>query len=210
MNRADVESYLASGCGRCARYETPECSVHTWAEALRALRALVLATGLEEHLKWGSPCYTSGGQNVVMLGAFRDCCALSFFRGAELEDDRGLLVSPGPHSGQARVLRLRSAQEVWAQQEAIERLIAQAVALAGAPRGVTPKQAPEPWPEALVARLSEQPELARRFEALTPGRQRSHILYILGAKGLQAQQRRAQRCAAKIAQGLGWHDRPPG
>ena len=36
MNTGSVESYLTDGCGRCDKYQTPECKVVTWAQPLVA------------------------------------------------------------------------------------------------------------------------------------------------------------------------------
>ena len=55
MNTGSVESYLTDGCGRCDKYQTPECKVVTWAQPLVALRKLLTSTELGEQLKWGSP-----------------------------------------------------------------------------------------------------------------------------------------------------------
>ncbi len=55
MNNTSVESYLRDGCGRCDRYRTAECKVHSWTAALEALRLLLLKSELTEEMKWGSP-----------------------------------------------------------------------------------------------------------------------------------------------------------
>ena len=75
MNRESVDAYLRDGCGRCEHYRTPACKVHLWTEALVALRQVVLEAGLEETMKWGSPCYTLGGKNVAMVVAQKDFSA---------------------------------------------------------------------------------------------------------------------------------------
>ncbi|WP_308950383.1 DUF1801 domain-containing protein [Thalassobacterium maritimum] len=77
----NVDEYLKDGCGRCALGGTPDCKVHPWAEVLRSLRAIVLQTELVEVIKWGAPCYTYAGKNVLMLGALKESVVLSFFSG---------------------------------------------------------------------------------------------------------------------------------
>ena len=52
----DIEDYFTKGCGRCDRFETAECSTKLWAQGLADLRALCLAAGLTEAVKWGHPC----------------------------------------------------------------------------------------------------------------------------------------------------------
>ncbi|RVU48536.1 hypothetical protein EA187_03635 [Lujinxingia sediminis] len=122
-NTGDVNSYLEDGCGRCQHYQTPECKVHQWADALRAIRELVQSTELDEQLKWGSPCYSLDGQNVVMIGAYRDNCVLSFLKGAALPDPTNILEKPGPNTRYSRVVRFRSVDEVRERREALTQLL---------------------------------------------------------------------------------------
>lgn len=70
-----------------------------------------------------------------------------------------------------------------------------------------PEPAVEPLPEELLVRLESDPELLEAFEALTPGRKRSHTIYISGAKGTEARSRRVERCVPKIMAGMGFQDR---
>ena len=48
------------------------------------LRRILLATPLEETVKWGGPCYTCQGKNVVGIGGFKAYFGLWFFQGALL------------------------------------------------------------------------------------------------------------------------------
>lgn len=207
MNRGDVDSFLADGCGRCDNYKTPDCKVHQWTGPLNALRALLQETELAETMKWGSPCYTVDGKNVLMLTAFKDRCGLSFFRGSLLDDDEGLLVAPGPSSQASRELRFFSTEEVEQRREVAHRFIEQAIALTRAGERVKFKKSPEPVPDELRERLGADPELAAAFEALTPGRQRSYILHVGGAKQSATRARRADKCAPKILSGKGFNER---
>ncbi|NMO16779.1 hypothetical protein HPC49_09035 [Pyxidicoccus fallax] len=207
MNNTSVDSYLRDGCGRCEHYKTPACKVHRWTKALEALRELVLASGLVEEMKWGCPCYTLGGKNVVMVTAFKEYCALQFFKGAALVDDAGVLESPGPNSRFARFLKFQSVEDVIARRPVARRLVDQAIALERAGTKVAPKAAPEPVPVELERRLAADPALRRAFEALTPGRQRSHILHISGAKQSETRERRVDRCAPDILSGRGFNER---
>ena len=53
-----------------------------WQPELRLLRDMVLEGDLTETFKWSHPCYTYGKANVLLLHAFRDYCAVLFFKGA--------------------------------------------------------------------------------------------------------------------------------
>jgi uncharacterized protein YdeI (YjbR/CyaY-like superfamily) len=207
VNRESVDAYLRDGCGRCEHYRTPACKVHRWTDPLKALRALVLASGLTEEMKWGSPCYTLGGRNVVMIGSFKECCALQFFKGAALVGDEGLLESPGPNSRFGRYLKFRSSEEFVARRDVAQRLLAQAIELERAGTKVVPVAGPEPVPEELARRLDADEALRQAFEALTPGRRRSHILHISGAKQTGTRERRVERCADEIRAGRGFNER---
>ncbi|HRJ17173.1 MAG TPA: DUF1801 domain-containing protein, partial [Saprospiraceae bacterium] len=77
----DVATYLSEGCGRCSLGGTPECKVHTWQQELTELRRIVLECGLDEECKWGVPCYTFQGKNIIMVSALKDGASSSFFKG---------------------------------------------------------------------------------------------------------------------------------
>lgn len=202
-----ADAYLADGCGRCDQYQTPTCKVHTWHNELVGLRALALATGMREEVKWGSPCYTLDGGNVVMVTAFREFACLSFFKGTLLDDPQGLLEAPGPNSQAMRLLKVRSVEELAARQDAARAFLAQAVELERAGAKVEMGARVEPVPDELQALLDADPALAAAFAALTPGRRRSHVLHVAGAKSVAARSGRAEKCAEKIRAGKGFLDR---
>lgn len=208
MMPTNVDTYLRDGCGRCELHATPACKVHRWGPVLSALRELVLTSGLKEEVKWGSPCYTLGGKNVVMVSAFKDCCALQFFKGAALHDGEGVLESPGPNSRFARHLKFTSVAQVASRRRAARALIEQAIALERSGKKVVPKASTvEAVPPELARRLAAAPTLARAFEALTPGRRRSHVLHISGAKQSETRERRIDRCTPLILAGRGMNER---
>lgn len=207
MNTTSVEAYLRDGCGRCDRYKTADCKVHRWTDALKELRALVLESGLTEEMKWGSPCYTLDGKNVVAIASLKDACVLSFFKGAILQDEDGVLRAPGPNSRFVRRFEFASVEEVRAKRAVAVELVERAVEAERSGKKVAPKPAAEPVPEELQATLDADPALANAFAALTPGRRRSHVLHVSGAKQSKTRCARAERCAAKILAGKGYNER---
>ena len=207
MNTTSVDRYLAEGCGRCDRYQTPACKVHRWTPILVALRDMLNATELTETVKWGSPCYTLDGANVAMIASFNTWCALTFFKGLLLADPDGLLERPGPNAHAGRVLRFRTVEEFEARREPARTLLAQAIELQRHNATVPKRSATESVPDELARLLSSQPELQAAYDALTPGRQRSHILHIAGAKQSKTRAARAERCAAKLRSGKGFNER---
>lgn len=74
-----------------------------WQDELVQLRGILAATGLVEEVKWGAPCYTSNGENVVGIGAFKSYFGLWFFQGALLRDDQKVLVNA--QEGKTKALR---------------------------------------------------------------------------------------------------------
>ena len=207
MNNANADSFLADGCGRCSKFKTPACKALIWNKPLVALRATLLASGLTEEMKWGFPCYTLGGKNVAMLMALKDHCGVSFFRGAELKAAEGLLESAGENSQASTQFRFRSLQEVQAQQGVLVTLLDEAIQLerAGAKKRVA---APEmAMAEELALLLAADAALHAAWEALTPGRRRSHLLHIKGAKQAETRQRRAEGCSSFILDGRGFNER---
>lgn len=207
MNTTSVDAYLADGCGRCEHYRTPQCKVHLWTDALVLLREIVLAAGLVETMKWGSPCYTLDGENVVMLGSFRTSCTLSFLNAAGLSNSSGLLVPAGPSSKHASVFRFTSAAEVADRRSLLEETIAEAIALVAAGVRPTVSRSVEPVPEELAAVLASNPTWEEAFQALTPGRRRSYVLHVSGAKKSPTRTARAERCIPKILSGKGFNER---
>lgn len=207
MNTTSVDSYLQDGCGRCDLYRTPACKVHRWTAGLQVMRELLLAAGLTEEMKWGSPCYTLDGKNVAMIVSFKESCALQFFKGAALDDPAGLLESPGPNSQYGRFMRFRSSEEVGEKRAQARQFVEQAIALERAGFKIAPPASREPMPAELEQRLAADPQLAQAFAALTPGRQRSHILHISGAKQSETRERRVERCAGEILAGRGFAER---
>lgn len=206
MNTGSVDSYLTDGCGRCDHYQTPQCKVHRWTPGLVTLREVALASGLVETMKWGSPCYTLDGKNVAMLISFKDSYGLSFFKGAAMSDPDGTLESAGPNSQHARFLKFRAPDEASVRRAQAVAFLDQAMALERAGVKTAPAARPD-VPGELEARLAADPALRAAFDSLTPGRQRSHILHVSGAKATETRARRAEACAEIILTGRGFNER---
>src|SRR4051812_16676911 len=107
-----VDRYLTVGCGRCPLLGTPDCKVHNWQEELEKLRIILLNCGLTEELKWGVPCYTFQKSNVVLLSAFNEYCALSFFKGALLKNVNGILIQQTENTQVTRQIRFTDVREI--------------------------------------------------------------------------------------------------
>jgi uncharacterized protein YdeI (YjbR/CyaY-like superfamily) len=202
----DIETYFIDGCMRCALGTTAACKVRTWPEALAALRSVAQSCGLVEEVKWGVPCYTLDGKNVLSISALKDAAVIGFFKGALLDDPSGLLVAPGPNSQAVRQAKFTTAAEVEAAQEALLSLIASAIEVEKAEKSIVFSPSPEPWPEELLSAFAEDPGFEAAFRALTPGRQRGYVLHFSSAKQSATRSSRIEKHRNAIFNGKGMHD----
>ena len=169
MNRLNpkVDVYLVAGCGRCPLGNTPECKVHNWTEELETLRSIVLDCGLTEELKWGVPCYTFQDKNILIVGAFKDYCSVSFFKGSLLKDVNGVLVSPGENSQAARMFRFTNVGEILEIEPILKAYIHEAIEVEKAGLTVQFKPISEhKIPEELQRKLNDDPAFNSAFNAL--------------------------------------------
>ena len=83
-----------------------------WQQEFEQLRMLVLECGLTEELKWGQPCYTLQGNNIVLIHGFKEYCALLFFKGALLNDAKGILIQQTENVQAARQVRFTNVREI--------------------------------------------------------------------------------------------------
>jgi uncharacterized protein YdeI (YjbR/CyaY-like superfamily) len=179
-----------------------------WQDAFAKLREVVLDCGLAEELKWGHPCYTAGTKNVVLMHGFKDYCALLFFKGALLEDPRGILVRQTKNVQAARQIRFSEAREVEKLERTLKAYIREAVEVERSGRRVELKTTSEfDMPDELARKLAEMPDLKRAFEALTPGRQRGYLLHFSSAKQSRTRESRIEKCVDRILAGKGLEDR---
>jgi len=203
----EIDSYLQEGCGRCSLGGTPQCKVHGWQQELKYLRQLVLSCGLKEELKWSVPCYTHNGHVIVMVAAFKENATLSFFKGALLKDENGILKKPGKNSQAGRVIRFTNIEEIIALEDVLKTYIFEAVEVDEQGKKVTYKNIRDyEVPEEFQERLDADADLKEAFEVLTPGRQKGYLLYFAGAKQSKTRASRVEKYMPKIMKGLGFHD----
>jgi uncharacterized protein YdeI (YjbR/CyaY-like superfamily) len=202
-----IEEYLTSGCGRCARFDTPSCKVHRWRAEIDALRAICLASGLTEEIKWSHPCYTHGGKNVAIIGAFNDFCTLAFFKGALLQDPAGLLEFQGENGGGSKTMKVTDIAQIHAAAPSLAAYLQEAILLetAGAKAPVRPVET-FAVPEELTQKFADDPDYERAFQALTPGRRKAYLLLFGQAKQSATRAARIEKYAAHVMAGKGPHD----
>lgn len=178
-----------------------------WEEELEKLRKIVLDCGLTEELKWGVPCYTFEGSNIVLIHTFKEYCALLFFKGALLKDAKGILVQQTKNVQSARQIRLTSVQEITKLKPTIKAYVQEAIEVEKAGLKVKLKKTAEfDVPEEFKKRLARDRELKTAFKALTPGRQRAYLLYFSAAKQSKTRESRIEKSRPQILNGKGLND----
>jgi uncharacterized protein YdeI (YjbR/CyaY-like superfamily) len=179
-----------------------------WQAEIAALKAILADLPLTEECKWGKPCFTREGKNVVILQGFKEYCALGFFQGALLRDPGKLLVQLGQTQA-GRVMRFTSAKEIAAKASTIKTYVREAMAAEKAGLRVEKKQTSDfPVPGELKAMFAKEPRLEKAFEALTPGRQRSYLYHFASAKQPATRTARIEKAKPAIFAGRGFLERP--
>lgn len=205
----EVSTYFELGCGRCELHATPHCRVHLWPGALAALREIALESGLNEVRKWGVPCYVNdAGKNIALLGAFKDHCLISFFKGALLDDPESALESPGSNSQSTRQMRFNTAKQVQDAKDVLLRFLYEATANEAAGKKVVLKKPAEyDIPEEFQQVLGADSALAEAFEELTPGRRRAYLMHFGQPKKPETRIARIEKAREDILNGIGLNDK---
>ena len=178
-----------------------------WQDAYAYLRKLLQHKELTEAFKWGKPCYTYNGNNVVLIHGFKDYCALLFHKGVLLKDPKGILVQQTKNVQSARQLRFENLQQIKKQEKAIKDYVKEAIDIEKKGLKVPMKKtAAYEMPEELDAAMEENPELKKAFKNLTPGRQRGYLLYFSDAKQSSTRINRILKYTPHIIAGKGLND----
>jgi uncharacterized protein YdeI (YjbR/CyaY-like superfamily) len=178
-----------------------------WQKETQQLRKIVLDCDLKEELKWGCPCYTFEGKNIVLIHVFKEYCALLFFKGALLNDPENILIQQTENVQSARQIRFTNLKEIVKMAQVIKGYIYQAVEVEEAGLKVPLKKTKDfTVPEELQDKLNEMPSLKTAFESLTPGRQRAYIFYFSQPKQSKTREARVEKYLPKILDGKGLDD----
>lgn len=178
-----------------------------WSPELLKLREILTGTGLDETVKWGSPCYTHKGSNVVGVSAFKSYFGLWFFQGALLADKAGVLINA--QKGKTRAMRqwrMASARDI--QVRTIRAYVREAIGLAESGRRISPRRGkPVVVPPELQTALAKNRDAQAVFELMMPGKRREYADYISDARRDTTKQKRLEKIVPMIAAGLGLNDR---
>ena len=178
-----------------------------WQQEITHLRQTILDCGLTEELKWGCPCYLFQQSNIVLIHVFKEYCAVLFFKGALLQDAKGLLVQQTKNTQATRQMRFTSVNEILKLAKDLKAYVYEAIEVEKAGLKVTFKKNTElVFPEEFQRRLNEIPSLKTAFAALTPGRQRAYHLYFSAPKQSKTRASRVEKCMKQILDGKGLND----
>ncbi|WP_437822993.1 YdeI/OmpD-associated family protein [Tenacibaculum mesophilum] len=182
--------------------------IKNWKEETKLLRQICLDCGLEEDFKWMHPCYTFQGKNIVLIHGFKDYCALLFHKGALLKDTNEVLIQQTENVQSARQIRFTKPEEIVVIAKTIKEYIFEAIAVEKAGLKVETKKTSEfEMVSEFKETLKENSDLQKAFEGLTPGRQRSYLLYFSKAKQSKTRLSRIEKSIPKMFQAKGHNER---
>jgi len=178
-----------------------------WREELQKLRMIILDCGLNEEVKWLHPCYTFNDSNIVLIHAFKEYCALLFFKGALLKDPKHILIQQTENVQAGRQIRFTNLEQITKMAPILKTYIREAIEVEKAGLKVKLKKVTDyKIPEEFQKKLDEDSALKTAFAALTPGRQRAYILYFSGAKQSKTREARVEKWMPQILNGKGLDD----
>ncbi|WP_140486544.1 YdeI/OmpD-associated family protein [Flavobacterium sp. GSA192] len=178
-----------------------------WQDEMTLLREIVLECNLTEDFKWMHPCYTLDNANIVLIHGFKDYCALLFFKGVLMKDEKGILIQQTENVQDRRQIRFKNVEEIEKLESIIKDYINEAITIEKAGLKVVMKTTAEfNMPQEFKIVLDDMPELNKAFYALTPGRQKAYLLYFSSAKQAKTREARIEKYMDKILDGKGLDD----
>jgi uncharacterized protein YdeI (YjbR/CyaY-like superfamily) len=203
----NIEDYFTKGCGRCDRFDTPDCSTRKWVKGQNDLRQICLEAGLTETVKWAHPCYMHAGRNIAIIGAFRDNFRLTFVNAALMKDPAGILEKQGQATRHPDMICFTDNAAVLEKQSAIRAYLKEAMGYAEL--GIKPPKVESEieFPDELIDALDADSELSDAFHTLTPGRQKSYAYILNTTKNSATRIARIAKFRNHILAGKGATDR---
>ena len=192
------------------RYKTVDefiLNAETGKEMLLVLRDILNSTELEETVKWGAPCYTINGKNVIGLGSFKSYVGIWFFQGALLKDAEKVLFNAQEEKTKAlRQWHFKSIDEI--NKPLILKYVNEAIANQKQNKEIKPdRNKPIVIPAELEDAFLKDSALKTAFETLTKGKQREFAEHISGAKQEKTRLARLEKVIPLIKQNIGLHDK---
>ena len=164
-----------------------------WQEELIELHRILLSTELDETIKWGMPCYTYDGKNIVGMNGFKSYFGLWFHQGVFLSDPEKVLINA--QAGKTKALRqwrMTSAKDIKA--DVIKAYIEESIQHTQAGKKV-PNAAPRQLklPPRLKLVLEKDSSLQAAFDKFRTAQQCDFADYISSAKQDVTKHRRLEK-----------------
>jgi uncharacterized protein YdeI (YjbR/CyaY-like superfamily) len=178
-----------------------------WQKEMTKLRTIALDCHLSEALKWGQPCYSLEGGNIVLIHGFKEYCAYLFFKGALLKDPKRILIQQTENVQSARQIRFSNVRQIAGMEKTLKAYINEAIEVEQSGLKVRLKKTADfAVPEEFQSKLDKITALKAAFSALTPGRQRAYLFYFSAAKQPKTREARVKKCMPRILKGKGLDD----
>mgnify|MGYP003706670247 FL=1 len=175
-----------------------------WKEELILLRKLILETSLEETIKWGAPCYTLNGKNVLGLASFKSYVGLWFHNGVFLKDSADRLIQASDKTKALRQWRFHNLKEI--NPDEVRLYILEAIQNQELGKEIKSTSTPLSIPQELNLILKNNSQLKFAFEELSSGKQKEYAEYISIAKRLETKNSRCEKIIPMILSGIGLND----
>ena len=167
-----------------------------WKEELILLRKLILETSLEETIKWGAPCYTLNGKNVLGLASFKSYVGLWFHNGVFLKDSADRLIQASDKTKALRQWRFHNLKEI--NPDEVRLYILEAIQNQELGKEIKSTSTPLSIPQELNLILKNNSQLKFAFEELSSGKQKEYAEYISIAKRLETKNSRCEKIIPMI------------
>lgn len=178
-----------------------------WKNEQIRLRAELLATPLTEEIKWGVPCFTHKGKNIVAICGFKAYFGLWFYQGALLRDKKNVLINAQEGKTKAlRQWRMTSGKDI--KPTIIKIYVKEAISLVDQGKGIkADRSVPIDVPAELQNALRRSKGATAAFKTMRPGLRREYAEYIATAKRGDTKKKRIDKVLPMITAGVGLHDK---
>lgn len=179
-----------------------------WQPEILLMREIVLSTGLQETIKWGSPCYTFGKDNVVGLAAFKSYTGIWFFQGGLLQDKDKRLINAQEGKTKAMLQwRFHSLEEI--ANAPIRDYILESIENFRQGKKIKNEAQSKTLivPEELLQVLDHDQNIADKWAMLSAACQREYAQYINEAKRSETKMSRLEKIKPMIMSAKGMYDK---
>ena len=177
-----------------------------WDEEIEMLHAIVRKTPMVETTKWGGPVYTYKDKNVVGIGGFKSYFGIWFYNGVFLKDEKQLLLNANEENTKSlRQMRFQSKAEI--DEKVILEYLSEAMVIEEKGLAIPKAKKETIIPEILQKALDVNSELAIKFQAFSPYKQREFIEHITSAKQEKTQITRLEKIIPMILAEKGLNDK---